>query len=346
MRGVLALATALALAACQQTVHLFPSPPDGGPDGGPTTTGKGGAGGKTDAGAPDAHCFGAGPPLVFTADKPQMVIALDRSTGMNQSFGMYSQLQTALNALLAEFYDYADPPHQDHPAISYWFTSFPDDDNGSCQPQTGCCAADVTTSWQAFAGRVSGCASPSNMCVTSANRPIATALAKADATLGALPASSSAPRHVVLITGGSPSGSCGGPTTDCMLAETAAHSLSMDDAKIWIVAFGDQGACLANLPTSGGHSYTVYTDNDLYSALDQIMANAVCSVTLTNPPASTANLQVYVGPNFYPNGATDGWTYDNGRLRLHGALCDAYAQYGGLVVSNGCGSGHGGGGPP
>ena len=76
---------AVALAACQQTLVLDDLPPDagcpepGGVSGAGGTSGGKGSGGPSDA-STDGRCFGDRSSIA-TADVPQVIVALDRSTG-------------------------------------------------------------------------------------------------------------------------------------------------------------------------------------------------------------------------------------------------------------------------
>jgi hypothetical protein len=336
------------LAGCQQTVHLYDTTPphDAGRDVAVAATGgKSGAGGSggTDAGSADARCFGGTTPIAFTPDKPRMVVLLDRSTSMGQGFGAYSQLTTAMNELSAQVYDFTNPNHHDHPSIQFSFVAFPETDGSSCQPQMGCCASSVQNDWGSFSKNVTSCSSSTSGCSNSANRPISAALHNAQVALdGGPPTTNNSPRYVVLITDGSPAGGCAPPgSNDCNEAQIAAQALANEDVKLAVVGIGNAstvGACLASL-TSGGRFYLAGTDTDLYNDLQDIMSSAVCAVTVTGPLPASSSLQVSVGFMSYPQNSPDGWSYDynTGRLHLYGSMCSAYAQYGGLSISAGCG---------
>lgn len=343
----LALVTAiLTLAGCQQSLHLYDIAHDAGREvgvaasGGRSGTG-GSSGGTFDAGSPDGRCFGGTAPLAFTADKPRMVVLLDHSTAMNQNFGAYSQLTTAMNWLSAQVYDFTK---HDRPNIQFSFIAFPDGDGSSCQPQMGCCASSAQNDWGAFSKSVTTCNSSGGGCPTSASRPISAALHNAQITLdGGPPAGNNSPRYVVLITDGSPSGGCAPSSNDCNDAQIAAQTLASEDVKLAVVGIGTTstlGACLASL-SSGGRSYSAGTDTDLYNDLQDIMFSSVCAVTVTSPLPTSSSLQVSVGFTSYPQNSPDGWSYDSNsqRLHLYGAMCDAYAQYGGLAISTGCAHG-------
>jgi hypothetical protein len=259
-----------------------------------------------------------------------MAIVLDRSTSMNQPFGAYSQLVTALNTVTAYVSDFSvNPGQKDRPSIQFSFIAFPDTDPNSCQPQMGCCASSAQD-WGTFNNKLNGCATLPGSCASSANRPISDALSTAQAAVDSGgPPSSNSPRHVVLITDGSPTGNCAvPPMNDCSAAVSVAGLLPGDGVKFSVIGLGDQsmlGGCLASLPAS---HYPALTDMDLVTALQQITSAAVCNGTLTNVPPSSSSLQVSLGVFPYAQGSQDGWSYDSntGRLHMYGMMCDNYAS--------------------
>jgi hypothetical protein len=351
-------AAALALTACEQTLHLYATTDAGGLNAG----GAGGAAGKVGTGgfgfgtgggsggqggfAGDPHCQGSGTTIQYTPDVPRMVIALDRSTSMvTQNLGMYSQLATALNAVQAQVYDYGYPgPNHSPPAVQFSFIAFPDTDPNSCSSQVGCCASSVQTDWNSFDGKVTGCTSPSSTCLTSSSHSISAALSKALTTLNSGSFTNS-PRYVVLISDGSPSGNCA--SNDCSDAQGFAMTLNSAGVTLFVVGVGDQStadmrACLPSLAASGGNAaryYAATSENDLFNVLGEITAGALCNVTLMNGPSSASSLQVSVGFMSISPNSQDGWMYDPGsqRLRLLGKACMNYATYGNtLLVTTGC----------
>ncbi len=351
-RGLAFAATVLALTACQQTLHLYESQDAGGMagrtgGGGTVVFGSGGFGGSFGGGGGDQHCSGSSTqPVQFTADVPRMVIALDRSTSMNQLFGMTTQLNTALSAVQEQVYEFGgNSSHNDHPAIQFSFIALPDTDPNSCQTQMGCCAASAQTDWGTFFAKVMSCTAPSNNCATSAYRPTAAAFSKAQSLLDSSgPPSSSSPRYVVLITDGPPSGSCLS-SNDCSDAQTAAAALANEGVRVFVVGIGDQqslGPCPASLAASGsnaGKSSYAASDTDLYNDLQDITSTAVCSMTITSNPLPSS-LQVSLGFTPYQQNTQDGWTYDSnsGRLHLLGMMCTNYLnpQSGSLHITTTC----------
>lgn len=358
-RGWLVGMAAVALATgCQETLHLYASLTDGGAGAGAGAAGGAGVGaaGKPGTagtggltvdggGRPDEHCFGTpSQPLGFTADSPQVVVALDRSNQMYQPFGPNDSdvpLTVALNALYAEVGTYTprqNPHVQDHPTITFSFLDFPDSDPG-CSAPTGCCSLDVSriNGASSFMTAAYRCETPSPMCLASDRRPTATALGKAEAALVA--STSTGPRYVVVITDGPPSGQCApAGFNDCTAAVRQVKSLVDDGILTFIIGVGAQSSlgCLLDVGASAGGTgwppyYAAATSNELTTAIFDVLASTVCHVTLTAPPSPNVSLSVSYGGTLLPaDDRNSGWTYDSasGRLHLHGNACQNYAQYG------------------
>lgn len=350
MNRTLALAAAtLALAACPQTVHLYE---DGGPPAGGGRSGKGGNGGSggiTDAGSPDGRCQ----QYQFTPDMPQMVIALDRSSNMNQTFpqSSTSHLSAAVHALYSDVGLYTSG-HQTDRSISFWFLDFPDGDMG-CSGTPECCAKEAvrTTSMSSFDMALA--CEMSQPCVTSNHRPVAAALANAEQAF-ADPGAPGSPRYVLLISDGDPGSDCS--PDDCTDALQQAQKLRNDGVHLYVVSIANQSSCLFDLANAVNASTdTPYlaqpaSPNDVSGDISDAISAALCRGTLSNQPSANG-LDVFVGASSYGYSMSDGWTYDqsNGRLQLHGSACQLYLQFGGPVQAYaGCGPGHtsGGGGAP
>jgi hypothetical protein len=354
-RAVALIATALALGACEQTLHLFPAGADAGAPGG-SAGGRGGAsggaGGSTDGGSPDGHCSGS-TALAVTPDAPQMVVVLDRSTNMAALFdGSETQLDAALNALAAQIGVYGSGSTS-RPSVQVSAVAFPDQSGSNCQSSNACCAGDVKP-WAAFQSAVSACEQTSSSCGASGNRPIKAALAAADAALtsgGAQPFQ----RYVLLVTDGPPSG-----CDDCTAASTEISTLTTSDKiNLSIVGLGTNKDALGCLlyPSSPGTGQPFWQfasgPTELQGILTGIMQSAACSATLSPPPQSSADLQVAYGRGSTPTPLTagdraNGWIYAYGHLHLYGSACQmALGGWADLKVTTGCGSGRSGsGGPP
>ncbi len=108
------------------------------------------------------------------------------------------------------------------------------------------------------------------------------------------------------------------------------------------------GTCPKNLVTAAGdlgQYYAAATDADLQMTLGQVMADAVCDVTLNPRRRQRTNLQVSAQRSARVSIRQDGLdaTTTWGMLRLHGAACSTYAAQGSqsLFITNGCETGRG-----
>ncbi|HVT07958.1 MAG TPA: hypothetical protein VHO67_10900, partial [Polyangia bacterium] len=356
-RRLLALATiAFAAGGCEQTLQLYPS----GPDGGVTATGgkggRGGGGGNVDAGSgSDGHCSGFGPPSVtVTPDFPEIVVALDRSTDMNQPFeDGQSQWQAAAQTLSSYAGSYSAGNHSSHPPILFSFLDFPDSDSGCSQ--AGCCSSAATLAkggFSDFANAAYMCPPSSTSCLVSNNKPIGAALVKAQQTLAAATVQSNQ-RYVLLVTDGQPTGSCAKSFDDCTYADEQASAISNDTGHFpFVIRMGPNASdCLSGVAGIGNAVPFATGYTTLNSALDAVMASTVCSASLSPILSAEEANQLQVTVAFHTMVLQDqqsGWTYDptNGRLHLHGTACTTYAQNGGLQVTSPCGHSGPGSSPP
>jgi hypothetical protein len=369
-RWLLGVAVVALAAGCEQTLHLYQTGADGGAAGskggagggatggvaGSGPGGRSGTGGLIDGGAPDGGCSRSNM-VAFTAEPPQMLIALDRSTNMNQPLDSNNtHFEAAAQALgqSVGFYSTVTSGHgPPHPTIMFSFLDFPDTDGG-CSAQAGCCTTDVSrvTGFGDFAMDAYNCTPTTPACLSSDHRPIAAALMKADQW--AASTTGSGGRYVVLITDGPPSGNCVKMYDDCTNAEQQAMNIMRDtNRQPTVLRIGGSSGSDCLIYLAGGLNSPSYFEGFDYGgvskAVADIMSYAVCEVTLTPPlPASQTNqLQVNVGTKTYQyDPANTNWTYGptSGRLRLHGAACDAYAGTGDLHIFSGCEPGRGGAG--
>jgi hypothetical protein len=355
---------AVALAACQQTVVLDDLPPDAGRTGtggaGGNGSGKGGSG-PSDA-STDGRCFGNQQPLQYTPDQPQIVVALDRSTAMNETFGMNGQtpVMVALNAIDAELSNYDG--HNGRPSIQFYFLDFPDT-AGDCTSAMGCCPSDVTGSFNDFEQQANACHSPGpNNCLQSTNRPTAAALSKAQSFF----MFSDGPQHgneryVLLITDDDPGGACASSNGACSDALDALKGLTAMGVTTEVVDLGSDGPCLNDLANAQGvfpspYYLTSTPPTDLPDLIDSItsdVAQDACRLTLASPPTSGSLAVTYGGVLQQQDSGTtgNGWHYDGkASVFLHGSLCQNFlhnsqGSFGGLQLYDGCLADHLGGNP-
>jgi hypothetical protein len=354
---------AIFLGACHQTLWLDDRSPDASLSGTGGRSGNGGSGGSgvgpTDASSSDAHCSGYPPQQIFfTWDTPQVVIALDRSTAMNQPFPNTNdiQLSSALNALYADVQSYGPSPggRDNHPTIQFAFLDFPYDPT-DCASATGCCTSVVTPTmdYKGFDDVAYTCTTgpPSNACIQSDHRPIANALSRANGYFSAMsPAQHGNERFVLLVADGDPSGcSTSGANGDCMDAITQIGNLTSLGSGVTteVLAIGSSLApnCLSLL--AGAQTMTPYTasnSTDLGVALQEILspiAQVGCRLTLSSLPHSS-QLAVVSGGKNVPEDNGDGgngWitSSDGSRVFLHGALCQSFLRgNSGLQIYDGC----------
>jgi hypothetical protein len=338
-----ALLLAAWFGACQQTLVLDDLSSDGGlpGTGGKGSGGKGGTGGGPSDASTDGRCFGGqGPEIQFTADVPQILVALDRSSAMNEPFGMNgpSQLQTALNAILAEVDSYSGSGRSSRRAIQFSFLDFPDQTALDCNAATGCCPSNATTSYSELNQEANACNNPPNAsCLQSTIRPTAAALSKAhDYYAFGSGSQHSTERYVLLITDGDPEGMC--PSTNpCGDAINTIGDLTNLGVTTEVVAIGTGATCLTDLATAQGLSpspyYVAATSTDLSNMLDgiaQTVAQGGCRLTLATPPSGQLTV-VFDNMVKQPDSGTSGNGWTNGgsngtRVFLHGSLCQSFLQ--------------------
>jgi hypothetical protein len=332
----------LALGGCQQTVSLDDSTMDGG------FRGTGGGSGPTDAassgGADGGHCFGSPQSIAFTPDEPQVLIVLDRSTGMSgTSFGPQdTELSAALTTLSAEVSYYAPGTSQqghNKPTIGFSYLDFPDS-GSDCNGAASCCASNVTpTNDNDDFLKVTGACSGSGMsCVQSSSRPIATAISAAPKAFSQSSNMQNGERFVLLVTGGPPSGNCplagSSPgSNDCLDAINAVGDLANAGIDTYIVGLGDQSNlfCLMEMADSTSSSFysPATSESDLMTALGSILATIAqngCRLTLSPAVTSPGQLAVTYDGMTVNQDRTNGWSLDSTgtRLRLNGNACQSF----------------------
>jgi hypothetical protein len=314
MRWVLALVVALPLGACRQTVIFEQAPIDGGPGG---TGGTGGAGGGP-------GCFG--PPATIAAELPQVIVALDRSYGMN------SLLPTVRNLL-----EQAATRYQK--TIQWGFVEFPAQGNvcTSCGP----CASKVfgpSANVDTFTFGLRACEQPGPACPEDGERPTWAALARCEDAYGA-PAPFG--RYVLLVTNGRPDCSMG-QTSGCAVAQSIVRDLyNRQDVRTFVVApgqiDGETSECLQELASAGGSNsnfrpapYGTDLADEIGDVARTIAADAcrldVLSAPITNPDGAA----VYWRNVEIPRNRDTGWdvTRQGFEVVLHGQWCD-------LLIDNG-----------
>ncbi|HEY6477881.1 MAG TPA: hypothetical protein VI456_14995 [Polyangia bacterium] len=361
-----------ALAACQQTWVLDDLPPDAGRSGSGGTNGDGGGKGgfsPSDA-SMDGRCFGGQmQPIGATADKPLVLVALDRSsemTGTELDGSNSSEFNEAVNDLIGQVESYAPSgQHMNRRAIDFAYLGFP---QGTTCMTPGCCAStgDLADSYSAFSAATMTCDSPANGCGPSTDHPLAAALASASYFFefgsGGSPAQE---RYVLVVTDDAPDGNCSvNMEDDCHAAQDQVVALYGSLNVTTVVVFvgtSPNTSCFPNfVDDQGGGPPPYYGDSNLYynaqtaqdlqekiSTAIQAMAQGACHFSLSSAPSSPNDLNVSQGNTPIQPDSKNGWTYDNEssgpRLILHGSACTTYlgsnSQFG-LQVSDGCSPNH------
>lgn len=318
-------------------------------------------GSSSDGSSSDASCSGNPPPLFFTQEIPEIVIALDRSSAMNDPFGGDpSQLYSALNALRAEVLHFGAQTSNGQPIIRFALLDFPDT-APYCNAALNCCSSDVTpiASDSAFLAAAPPVCNPPNDCSQAPQRPTAYALSKAQTFLEI--EQPTGPRYVLLVTDGPPSGCSTPPKDPCGDAITQVGLLSNSGIKTIIVSIGDGSntSCLLDLANVEGAQgapffYPASSPSDLTTALSTIVGTAAqgaCRLDLTTMPLGPDQISVKFNTDTVQRDNNNGWSLGgNGgsRVTLNGAACQKLIQDGtfGLTVSDGCSGGHFGGQTP
>ncbi len=337
------------ISSCGQTVVLEDQIADG-------SSSRDGS--SSDGSSSDASCSGNPPPLFFNQEIPDIVIALDRSSAMNEPFGGDpSQLYSALNALRAEVLYFGTQTSNGQPIIRFALLDFPDS-APYCNAALNCCSSDVTpiASDSAFLAAAPPVCNPPNDC---SQRPTAYALSRAQTFLEIEPPTGS--RYVLLVTDGPPSGCSTDPCNDAI---TQVGSLSNSGIKTIIVSIGDGSntSCLLDLanvegaqgPQGAPFFYPASSPSDLTAALSTIVGTAAqgaCRLDLTTMPFGPDQISVKFNGVPVQRDNNNGWSLGgNGgsRVTLNGAACQKLIQDGtfGLTVSDGCSGGHFGGQTP
>jgi len=315
MRWIVLFGLALPLAACRQTVVFVQTGLDGGGGGG------GGTGGGSSA------C--SGPLTEFHPESPEVIVALDRSTGMSTRFGDSTPLVAAREAL-----DLFAARYQK--VVRYGYVEFPGT-SMLCSPQCGSCPGMVSApnpNFEAFRVNLHACDQSCSDAGNQSLRPTAAALASCGYVFSR--PTDGSQRYVLLITNGRPD--CGtGQNTGCTDAKNAVNALASNNANIrtLVVAPGqldfDTMDCMQGLALAGGASKSPYyfpasNPADLSAAIDDITRNIAtdaCRLDLPYSPVSDGATVLWKNTKILHD-RNDGWEWDNRgfEIILHGQWCD------------------------
>jgi hypothetical protein len=315
MRWVVLLVLALPLAACRETVVFVQTPNDGGP----------GAGGAAGFDGGPALCTGF--PTGFELESPEVIVALDRSTGMTtERLGNTSALAVVRQAL-------DETSMRFQKVVRFGYVEFP----GVSQVCTACgsCAGSLSApmaNLEGFTLFLHACEQPNPSCPESEWRPTAAALARAaDAFVRFEPIS----RYVLLITNGQPDCSMG-QSSGCNGAQMLARDLYNQQQVATIVLAPGQVdqytvSCLEDLAMSGGarsNYHPAPMAADISRELDNItreIAMNACHLDLFSRVENENRAEVFWGNIRVPHSQEEGWDleYNNSfEIVLHGTWCD------------------------
>jgi hypothetical protein len=312
MRGFTTIGVAaLALAACRQTVVFDQTRFDGG-------------GAAGDDGGP-SMC--SGPPTQFFPEFPEVIIALDRSSGMNTRLGDTTALFAARDALVEQTARYQK---------SIWFSyvDFPGATSSCGSIGNGCCAGVLrapTSDFQRFQSALRACEATQSCASSTYQRPASSALYSA--SLAFQPDGNGITRRILLITNGRPD--CGAnQSSGCGDAQSWISDLAHRDIGTILIAPGqiDQDAeqCFQSLALADASQ--PQTPEDLANQVGQSLRSiATGACVLDVPPIQDVNhAKLYWKNTLVPQARADGWelTRQGFEIVVHGMWCDRLIEDG------------------
>jgi len=308
------MVAALSLAACRQTVLIDLS----GVDAGPTPDG--------------APAFCSGLPTEIIIDAPEVIVALDRSSTMNNRFGDSTVLGTARDALDVYAFRYQK-------VVDFGYVEFP----GGSNFCSGTCCASMPSApnpnYAKFDMALHLCDQNSfPSCATASyQRPTTPALGACEVVFGS-PGGSS--RYVLLITNGMPDcggSNGGGPNSACSDAQATVTDMAQRFSITTVVVAPGQidpmtSDCLGEVALNGGarnppYYHPAQSQTDLANTIGDLIrefATDACRLTLTTTRIQDVDR---VGVTWrdvqIPRDRNSGWELvNNYTIDLHGQWCD------------------------
>jgi hypothetical protein len=311
MRWAVVLYLALPLAACRQTVVFVQTGIDGGP---------GGSAGS-DGGPPT--CTGV--PTPFDLESPEIIVALDRSTGMSAArLGGTSVLAAVRQGLTESATRYQK-------VVRFGYVDFP----GTSQvcTQCGSCAGTLSppmANLEGFTFALQAC--EKFACPESEWRPTVAALARCADTFGRPEPIN---RFVLLITNGQPDCALGQSSACDVVQELTRDLYNQQEVATIVLAPGqlDQYAiaCLQDVALSGGArsnfrpAATVTELSNEIEGITRQIATSACHLELMAPIQNESRAEVFWRNMPVPHSQDNGWDIvsNNGfEIELHGTWCD------------------------
>jgi hypothetical protein len=363
LRRAAVLVFATLLAGCTQDIVLQDLPDASDRD----------AGTKKDtaaSGGDDAWCAPGWQWLGYEPRVAQLLLAFDRSAGMQTAFGGTTRAEAAESVLM-------DAINKYQAKVLFGFEQFPADSTdpsyGECQ-RNGCCAGSVKVkpNWNA-ASSISGplqcgdfgfpCPYPSYETASHA------ALQKIrDFYEARVPLKEENDHYVLLVTGSEPYCSSLPASNDaCEQALDAANELGELGVRLVVLSVGYQptsNSCLVRLSDTGSKlsvpvgMKTLYTPSgvsSLNAAITEIaltVAKTTCTMEFSDTPPDDATLVISVGQTLIPqvdSTSQNGWSFANSahtRIILSGSACDLFVYSREAQFSAGYSCSRCGGSPP
>jgi hypothetical protein len=310
---------------CRQLVVFDGFPDSGLPSDGPITDGP-----ITDGSLPgDAHddggpfCPSGDSKTIIPYSTPvDVVVLLDRSTGMNAKFNDGSTLASASSEALRTIVGRYDE------AVNFALVLFPG--AASCPSDPSCCVAQVSPPTAfGFSSTLDSCNTPGTCAITS-QRPIAQAL---DSSYYFYTQSFDPARYVLLLTSGDP-GCSSGPGDNCDDEVSKTNNLWTNikvHTEVIAVGLSDGSGCLNRLAQAGGLAGTASTSTSSSDLLVKIedfvrwIARDACRLDLHPSPGNGDDVAIFQNGMPVPSGGPNGWEFDGfnrSSIRLHGTSCD------------------------
>jgi hypothetical protein len=299
------LVLALALGGCRQTVVFNPG-------GTPNDLAK--------------LCVDGLPANVpYELRSPSVIVALDRSSGMNAPLGSMTAVSASLIALNEAALHYQT-------SVRFGFVEFPRVSFG-CSDSYGCCAGQVTipADYESFKFAANFCDSPTSGCIPSETRPTAAALnACLNAYNGIDPHNRN--RYVLLVTNGDPDCAGGGFCSSATSAIGNLRRAIKEEVKTIVVVPGDviDDQCLQDMALAGGASPNYHWATtpamltDVVVGIVRSVATEACRLELGDPIDDFNQVGLFLNNVLVPRGGTDGWVdRDRFSIELRGAACQA-----------------------
>jgi hypothetical protein len=306
-------------------------------------------GGDSLSGLPGDICNGGQKviSLYYTPEKPEVILALDRSNSMTtSSFGSTSELGAAIDALDAIVGKY-------YQLVNFDYIEFPGYDF-NCQ-QNMCCAGRVTSIPNPNAFQYARCDASGPGCPMSDQRPLGAALMACESYYSQPgPPGGGGKRYVLVVTGGPPT--CSSPSSGSCPEHTVAGDLRGAPAYVEtaVVVLGSvsDDQCLYDSAAAGGFSngppfyYSATTPEGLAATIDtmivrQMAENNTCTLDLGGAPDNPDQVVLLLNNNVVMKG--DGWTYADSshtHITLSPSTCDQYLDNPGGLGLLGCANMH------